>query len=102
MKRHYNGKKGNYTVSDMANESQQSLRETHEEKMARWRREEQRDREQLIHAGIATAEQLKELDEEFTPETVNAAIHCWLKTWIARGKGYESLRRGVKYAAMYT
>ena len=86
---------------DMEISSQQSLRETTAQKVARWRREEQLDREQLIQAGIATAEQLKALDEEFTPETVNSAIACWLKDWIARGKGYESLRRGVEYAACY-
>ena len=61
-------------MSDMEILSQQTLRETDEQKMARWRREEQRDRERLIQRGVVTAEQLKELDEEFTPETVNFAI----------------------------
>ena len=80
---------------DMADESQQSLHETHEEKMARWEKARRERREQLIQAGIATAEQLKELDEEFTPETVNFAIHCWKGNF----KDYADLRHEVDCCA---
>ena len=89
-------------MSDMEISSQQQLRETHEQKIARWEKARRERREQLIQAGIATAEQLKELDEEFGECTVNSAIHCWLKTMIARKMGYKELRSGVEYAAMYS
>ena len=80
---------------DMEISSQQQLRETHEQKMARWEKARRERRERLIQKGVVTAEQLKELDEEYGEYTVNFAIRGMVEKYT----DYADLRHAVDYCA---